>query len=647
MAEESIIQEALETFAYCEARERDNRLQFIADMEFAKEGKQWSDEVLRERKGRPSLTVNKLLPVIRQVVNDARQNKPSISVRPFDNKADKETADILGGLIRNIESSSNADIAYDRAIENAVAGGFGYIRVALDYSYDDTFDQDIVIKDVPNPLAVYGDPDSLSADGSDWNVAFYCDTLTEDEFEKRYPGADMESFAGADYPNEWVDGENVTVAEYWTREATERKILLLPDGTVIGRKEYEAQIDLFQALGMTPVAERTVASHKVKQRIITGREVLEENDWAGCYIPIIPVYGDETVIKNKRLWRSLIYPARGAQERYNYWVSAMTEMAMLSPKVPYIGPEGAFDADPEKWSNINRGDIPYVEYSGPAMPQRQAGPQMQPAMMQEARAAADDIKSTTGIFDASLGQRSNETSGVAIRARQMEGDVSTFHFIDNLTRAIRQTGRVIVDLIPKVYTADRIIRVLGEDGKTEQVALGQPVQTKDGKERIYDLAVGKYDVSVKAGPSFTTQREETRAQLVDIIRAFPDAARVLGPMYLRQSDWPGAEEAADILEGKQPEGGNGVPTQVQAQVQQMQQMLQQGAQRLAQLEQENAALKANRELEQQKIMVDAEKVQVDRMKAQTDMVRAQAEIAKAAMPAISPYGIEQANPPTL
>jgi hypothetical protein len=270
---------------------------------------------------------------------------------------------------------------------------------------------------------------------------------------------------------------------------------------------------------------------------------------------------------------------------------------------------------------------------------------MQPAMMQEARAAAEDIKSTTGIFDASLGQRTNETSGVAIRARQMEGDVSTFHFIDNLTRAIRQTGRIIVDLIPKVYTNDRVIRVLGQDGKSEQVALGQPVEL-DGKQHIYDLALGKYDVSVKAGPNFTTQREETRAQLVDIIRAFPDAARVLGPMYLRQSDWLGAEEAADVLEGKQPEG-QALPAQHMQQMQQMQQLIQQGQQKLAQLEQENAALKANREIEQQKIMVDAEKVQVDRMKAQTDMVRAQAEIAKAAMPAISPYGIEQANTPTL
>ena len=639
---DDIIKQALETFAQCEARERDNRLQFIADIEFAKIGKQWPDEALRERAGRPSITVNKLLPVIRQVVNDARQNKPSISVRPVDDKADVETAEIMGGLIRNIEASSNADIAYDRAVENAVAGGFGYIRVAIDYSYNDSFDQDIIIKDVANPLAVYGDPDSLSADGSDWNVAYYCDTLTRDEFEKKYPGADMESFAGTDYPAEWLDGDTVTVAEYWLRAQVEKRVLLMPDGMVIGAEDYEAQRDLFEALGMMPVAERMVQSHKVTQHIINGREVLDTNEWAGCYIPIVPVYGDETTLKNERTFRSLIYPARGAQERYNYWISAMTEMAMLSPKIPYIGPEGSFDADPEKWANINRGDVPFIEYSGPQMPQRQPGPQMQPAMMQEARAAADDIKATTGIYDASLGQRSNETSGVAIRERQREGDVSTFHFLDNLTRAIRQTGKIVVDLIPKVYTADRIVRVLGIDGKSEQVPLGQPVQDKNGISRVYDLTTGKYDVVVKAGPNYTTQREETRAELVELIRGIPQAGPALLPMYLRASDWPGADEAADKIEGKQPgQDQGGVNPQVQAQLQQMQQIIQQGQQQLAALTQENAALKADRQIEQQKVMVDAEKVNVDRMKAQSDGIRAQAEMAQVQMAARTSFGVAQ------
>lgn len=639
------IKEALEAFRMSEERDRDNRQAFEDDIKFARLEEQWPEEVARKRaqEGRPMHTVNKLAPVIRQVVNDARQNKPAISVRPQDSKADPNTAELIGGLIRNIESSSNADIAYDTAVENAVSGGFGYIRVNIDYSYDDSFDKDIVIERVPNPLAVYGDPESFSADGSDWNVAFVCDTMSEDAFEAKYPKATQTSFASEEMPDGWQEGEFITVAEYWTREEEEREVLLMPDGMVIGREEYVANAELFQAMGIEPVASRKVKSHKVKQRIISGVEVLDENDWAGCYIPIIPVYGDEVVLKNKRHLRSLIRSARGAQERYNYWVTAMTEMVALAPKVPYIGPQGAFDVDIEKWSTANNESHAFLEYGGPIAPQRQPGPQIQPAMMQEARAAADDIKATTGIYDASLGARSNETSGVAINARQREGDVSTFHFIDNLTRSIRQVGRVVVDLLPKVYTADRVIRTLGIDGQTKQVPLGQPVQDeKTGVTRIYDLSVGKYDVVVKAGPSYTTQREETRAELVQIIKAVPDSAQILGPMYLRQSDWPGAEEAADKLEGKQPgPQGGGVPAQVQAQLQQMQQVIQQGAQQVAALQQENQQLKANREIDQQKIMVDAQKVQVEGVKAQADMIRAQAEASRP-VPATNSFGVGQA-----
>ena len=642
---EDVLKEALEAFRMAEERERDNRAAFEEDIKFARLEEQWPEEIARKRlqEGRPMHTVNKLAPVIRQVVNDARQNKPSIGVRPQDSKADPETAELLGGLIRNIESSSNADIAYDTAVESAVCGGFGYIRVCIDYDEGDTFDKSICIDRVPNPLAVYGDPESFSADGSDWNVAFVCDTMSEDVFETKYPKADKNSFQSQEMPEGWQEGEFITVAEYWTREEVDREIYLLPDGVVIERDEYEAQAEWFQAIGMVPVSSRKVKAHKVKQRIISGVEVIETNEWAGSYIPIIPVYGDEVVLKNKRHLRSLIRSARGAQERYNYWVTAMTEMVALAPKVPYIGPQGAFDIDIEKWSTANNESHSFIEYSGPVAPQRQPGPQMQPAMMQEARAAADDIKATTGIYDASLGARSNETSGVAINARQREGDVSTFHFIDNLARSIRQVGRVVVDLIPKVYTADRVVRILGVDGNSKQIALGQEqVDEKTGMARIYDFSVGKYDVAVKAGPSYTTQREETRNQIVEIIRAVPDSAQVLGPMYLRQSDWPGADEAADKLEGKQPGAQQGgIPPQVQQQLQQMQQVIQQGQQQLAALQQENQQLKANREIDQQKIMVDQQKVQVEGVKAQADMIRAQAEASRP-VPATSPYGIGQA-----
>lgn len=643
MSDSDILTEAHELFRQCEDRDSENRISFEEDIRFARLEEQWPQDIKekREREGRPMHTINKLAPIIRQVVNDARQNKPSITVRPQDNDADVETAEILSGLVRNIESSSNADIAYDTAVENAVSGGFGYIRVNIDYAHDDTFDKDITIDRVPNPLSVYGDPESFSPDGSDWNVGFITDQISREKFQAKYKGAQATDWVG-DYPDGWLEDDRLTIAEYWRREETGRKIIQLSDGQVMDLKEFEKQAEYFASLQIMPVGSpRDVRSYKVTQRIITGMEVLETNEWAGCNIPIIPVYGDEVILRNKRYLRSLIRPARSAQERYNYWTSANTEMVALAPKVPFIGEEGAFDVDIENWSKANSESLPFLMHTrGSQRPERQQSPQISAGMLQEAMSAAEDIKAVTGIYDASLGARSNETSGVAINARKKEGDVSTFHFIDNLSRSIRQVGRVVVDLIPKVYTQDRVIRVLGNDGKSEQVTLGQPNE----QGRIYDLSVGKYDVAVKAGPSYTTQREETRAELVEIIRAVPESAEILGPMYLRNSDWPGAEEAADKLEGK---GEQQVPPEVQEQMGQMQQIIQQGGQRLQQLEQENEQLKAANAIKSAEVRVKGMEAEAKLIEANAKMWEAQnpppvaqPQSPQASQPAGNPFSVE-------
>lgn len=602
---DDILKEAQEAFKECQERESDNRLAFEADVRFARLEEQWPSDIETRFGDDPRLVINKLAPVIRQVVNDARQNKPQIAVRPQDSEADPETAEIMSGLIRNIESSSDADTAYDTAVDNAVSGGFGYFRVNTRYAHDDNWDQDIVIDRVINPLSIYGDPFSTAADSSDWNVAFVTDQMSKKAFERKYKGGTTVSWEAAEFPEEWLEGEQVTIAEYWTRSEIRKQIYLLSDGRTISADDLKKQAQQLYAAGITQVGQpRDVMSYKVTQRILTGIEELEKTEWPGKFIPIVPVYGDEVVLKNKRYFRSLIRSAIDAQRMYNYWASKTTAVVALAPRAPYIGEEGTFSVDPN-WDKANDESLPYLEYKkGSQPPQRQPFTGVPTGMMQEMMAAAEHIKAVTGIYDASLGARSNETSGVAIMNRQREGDVSTFHFIDNLSRAIRHGGRILIDLIPKVYTTERVIRVLGVGGEAQTIPLGQqapvlkngkPVVDETGQAmtRIYDLTVGKYDLAVEAGPSYTTRREEARAEIVEIIRAVPDSAAVLGPMYLRNSDWPGADEAADKLEG----GAEGpqIPPEVQEQMQAMQQQLQEGMQAYQQMEQELAAAKADQQ----------------------------------------------------
>lgn len=663
MSDKDTLAEALEHFKLSEEAESENRKAWIDDVRFARLGEQWPDGVKRQREidGRPCLTINRMPAMLRQVVNDARQNKPAIKVHPVDSGAKRETAEILNGLIRNIEYTSNADVAYDTALDHAVTGGFGYFRIDVDYACDDEFDLDIKICRIANPLTVYGDENSTAADSSDWNKAFITELYTEREFEKRWKGAEKSNWESSyrDLPDGWRDNELVRVAEWWTREEVPAKLLKLSDGMVLYVNEYMRIKDILDAQGITVVGERDTKTNKVKQKIISGAEVLEENEWAGKYIPIVPVYGDEVMVEGKRHWISLTRWAKDPQQMFNYWRTASTELVALAPKAPYLGPKGAFNTDANKWATANNVSYPYIEYDGGVMPKRQpfAGP---PAgALQEALNASDDMKSTMGIYDAALGARSNETSGRAILQRQRESDTATFNYIDNLSRAIRHAGRVMVDLIPKVYNAPRIIRVIKEDGTNESVPINQPFtpdqakspqaqayeagktqETVDGLTRIYDVTTGKYDVTCEAGPSFSTKREEAAAQMMELGRMFPPMMQVAGDLLVKNLDWPGADDIADRLKAMLPPQLQGQSPQVMQMRQQMQQMDQMAKQAVGQLNQQIAQLQ--QQLQQEKshdaqAMLQAD---IDRKKLEIDEYNAVTNRMKVTAPAMTPQDIQ-------
>lgn len=317
-----IIKDARAAFDLAREHEAENRREALDDIRFARLGEQWPAAIRRDREldGRPCLTINRLPAFIRQVVNDARLNKPSITCHPVDSSADPETAEVFNGLIRNIEQSSDAEVAYDTALDFAVTGGFGYFRINTRYASDEAFDQDLVIERVANPFSIYGDPASTAADSSDWNTAFVVDAMPKAEFAARWKGAEAFDWEADSYggpADAWREGDQVTVAEYWRREATTRSILALSDGQVVTQDIYEQQKAMFDALGVSVVGRpRQVPSHRVVQRIMSGAEVLETVDWAGKYIPIVPVYGEELHVDGRRRLRSLVRDAKEARDRF-------------------------------------------------------------------------------------------------------------------------------------------------------------------------------------------------------------------------------------------------------------------------------------------------------------------------------------------
>ena len=590
--DQEILSVARSRFDIAVTAESEIRVEALDDLNF-RAGDQWPDDIKRAREidRRPCLTINKLPQYIRQVTNDQRQNRPSIKVNPADDKADVETAKILQGLIRHIEYNSNADVAYDTAFEGAATKGIGYFRVMTDYCDSKSFEQEILIKRIRNSFNVYLDPNYQEPDGSDAAWGFIFEDMSKDDYKAQYPKskmADMTDWKSiGDSAPTWAGEASVRVAEYFYKTFKEVTYVLLSDKTVVEK----SQLPPILPPEIQIVAERTSVEPAIKWCKINAVEILERTDWPGKWIPIIPVLGDELDIDGRKVLEGVIRHAKDPQRMLNYWVSSETETIALAPRAPFIGVEGQFEGHEEKWQSANSKNHAFLEYKPTSIagqpvppPQRNVFEPPVMAITNARQQSSEDLKSTTGIYDASLGARSSENSGIAIQRRAAQSQTNTFHFIDNLTRALRHAGRIIVDLIPKVYDTPRTVRILGEDGTVEMVAINQ-IFMKKGEPTTYDMNAGKYDVTVSVGSSYQTKRQEAAAAMLDFTKAMPQQASLIADLMVRNMDWPQAQEIADRLKKTLPPGiaeqaegeqdQKQLPPEVKAKMDQMGQMIEQ------------------------------------------------------------------------
>lgn len=587
--DEKILADALARFKLVAESENDIRRDALDDLRFAS-GEQWDQKIRADRENdrRPCLTINRIPQFIKQITNDQRQNRPAIKAHPVDDQADVETAKAISGLIRHIEYNSNADAAYDTAFDGAVRAGRGFIRVITDYSDPLSFDQEILIKRIRNPLSVFLDPFSQEPDGSDARFAFITDDIAKDEYLKSYPESRLaksgEWNATGNDATDWINDKSVRIAEYFYKDAETKNLALLNDGRVVIKDELTEELPE----GVEIVSERQSDVPVIKWCKLNGSEILEKRIWAGQYIPIVPVYGEELDINGKRILKGIVRDSKDAQRMYNFWKSSETEAISLAPKTPWVAEEGQIEGYEQDWQSANRKNHAVLKYKAKSVngqpiapPQRQAFEPAVQAITNAAMMAADDLKSTTGIYDASLGAQSNETSGVAIQRRNNQAQTSNFHFVDNLTRSLRHTGRILIDLIPKIYDSARTARIIGEDGEQKVIKINQAFD-QDGKPTLYDLSVGKYDVTIDVGPSYASKRQEAAASMISLSQAVPEIVKFAGDIMIRNMDWPGAQEIADRLKKTLPPGladdpnkQTQIPPQVQAQMQQMGQMIDQ------------------------------------------------------------------------
>ena len=534
---------------------------------------QWPADVLATRgavqgqtiNARPCLTINKLPQHVHQVTNDQRQNRPSGKVIPVDDKADIEVAEIFEGMVRHIEYISDADVAYDTACENQVAFGEGYIRILTEYCDENTFDQDIKIGRIRNSFSVYMDPLIQDPCGSDAKYCFITEDMPKDEYERAYPDASpistLQSLGVGDQSiSNWLNEDTIRVADYYYLDYAKETLNLYPgNATAFAGTPEDKQL---RAMYGKPIRTREADRVQVKYCKINGYEILEKRDWAGKCIPVVRVVGNEFEVDGRLYVSGLVRNAKDAQRMYNYWVSQEAEMLALAPKAPFIGYGGQFEGYEDKWKTANTQNWPYLEVNpdvtdgqGSVMPlpQRAQPPMASSGLLQAKSGAAEDIKATTGQYNASLGLGGNERSGKAIMARQREGDTGTYHYQDNLARGVRYVTRQLVDLIPKIYDTQRIARIIGLDGETKMAKI-DPTQQEPVKkivdeagiviEKIYNPGVGKYDVVVVTGPGYATKRQEAMEAMGQMLQGNPQLWQVAGDLFVKNMDWPGAQEMA-------------------------------------------------------------------------------------------------------
>lgn len=558
-------------------------------------GDQWEANILSARKleNRPSFTVNRLPQFIRQIANDQRQNRPSIKISPVDDNADKETAKIIQGLIKHIENRSNADSAYDRAFECALTNSFGFFRIRADYASPTSFKQELIIDRIADPFTVRVDPYFKKPDGADMNWGFIECEYSKDDYTRENPDSKVNKDSWQDFKSSsqgWVRENAIRVCEYYCKEFKDVILIQLSDGNTYDAKELNEsnwpKDEMGQNLAVSGSRKSKVPV--IKHYKINGCEVLEETEFPGIYIPIIPVFGNEHIVNGKRILESLIRHAKDSQKLHNFWISAEAEAIALTPKAPYIAAIGQIPKEVEhQWKTANSKTHAYLLYEPKAAngqllppPQRTFAEPAVQAITNARLQSAEDLKATTGIYDSALGARSNETSGVAIRGRQAQAQTSNYHFIDNLNRSIRHGGKIIVGAIPTYYDHATTERILGEEGNEEVVKLNQPT-VRGGEQVLYDVTVGEYDVHVDTGPNFATKREESREMLMEFLRVIPNKADLIADLVARNSDFAGSTELAERLLKTLPPGiadnkdQKPIPPEVQAQMQQMDQMVQQ------------------------------------------------------------------------
>jgi hypothetical protein len=591
VGESPIVSRAISFLRLAQEAESENRSKGLEDLRF-RHGEQWPAELQnkRELESRPALTINKMDTFCLQVENQQRQQRPRIKIDPTGSIATKKTAEVIQGLVRHIElNKGGGDLAYDTGFGLAATIGFGYWRVMADYTSDDSFEQELYLAPIDNPFTVYRDPNANLPDGSDQRHCLITSWMSKKLFKLEYPeasdGSNFPTSGSGDGMENWITKEDIRIAEYYWVEDRPETLCKLSDGTTAWKKELPSP-EILAAAGVAIIDSRLSQRKQIRWAKVTGMEVLEERDLPGKFIPVVYCYGTRYIVDGKVRTKGLVRNGKDPARMANYWYSAITESIALAPKAKWLGAKGFMGSDVNIWANANTSTNPVLEYETvdidgtPAQPPQRLQPEPPPAGAINALTLMNEaLSGVLGIIDPA--QRiSGNVSGKALQGEKQQQDNGTFHYYDNMTRSIRHTGAIILDLIPHYYAEPgRVVRIVGDDGQSSTQVINAVVN-----EVLHDVTVGEYDVVMDVGPGYNSKRIEAVAAMMPLFEKHEDLLKACGDILFRSMDFPGSEVIADRLAAANPlaqiDEKSDVPPKAQMMIKQLQQQLQQAQQML-------------------------------------------------------------------
>lgn len=610
-----VVNEAQAFLDRCSEWYSESDRRFLEDLKFAngdsKNGYQWPNNIrhARDIDQRPALTINIVRQHNKQIINQALQSKSDITILGTGDGASAESASAFKWLVKHIEYQSNASAAYKVALRYQVECGKGWWRIVTDYAGPDTFDQEIYIRPVWDPLSVKMDPDAKMPDCSDARQCIVFDLIPRGEFFAAYP--ELRNVVG-DQPlgagsvgGDWIPKDEILLAEYFRKVVRPDELCSFvwkrEDGGDGRRREIRKSMcppGIWSQLLRDPLTmTRDTYDDVVEWYLIAGSQIVDQTIWPGKYIPLIRVIGEESIIDG-------IYDCKGhtrnmedAQRMFNYNSSAQVEYGALQTKVPWIVPIEGVEDYRTVWETanlINHAYLPYKSFNEQypekpiPPPQRPEGPQPSAAYQAGMETAFNQMMMASGQWQNQMGMMGNERTGEAISQRKQQGDTATFHFQDNFAEGLRYTGKQLIDLIPRVYNTRRVKRILTDDGIEfdlivdpgyAQAYAAEEDHKGDVIRRIFNPSVGVYDVAADVGPDSGTRRQETVEAFTLILTQNPALTGIIGDILLKNLDIgdDGVEAARRLRRMVPPQalgtGPTPQETQLQEQIGQLQGLL--------------------------------------------------------------------------